>query len=1025
MPEDGTGRNPEDSMSSENPSRFPTLIENSPVAIGISRGGVTVYGNKMYLKLFGFQSANEIHGRPILENWAPQSRAEIAERVRRRALGLPVSTEYEAIAQRGDGSQFPVQVAVTTAQLEDGPATAAFFWDLTERKKAEESLRESEERFRKVFEVGPLAMVISGLDNRYLDANQAFCTMLGYTKEELAKLTFSEITHPEDQERDLSLAKQVFEGKIPNFRIEKRYIRKDGKLVWTDLAATVVRDSGGKILHGLAMVEDITERKHAVEELQRVSERLVLATRAAGMGIWDWDIVKNELVWDDEMYRLYGIRKEDFGGAFEAWAKCVAPQDFDRVSRETQAALRGEHEFDSEFRVVWQDGSLHYIKAASQTFRDEAGHPLRMVGVNYDITKQKRAEASLRHRERDLEDAQRLAQVGSWVWDATTAAVSWSQGMYHVTGRDPKLPPPQTPEEFHAIFPTETWARLDAAGLETLRTGVPFELEAEIIASDGTRKWVISRAEVEREPGGNPIRLRGTVQDINERKRAVAALLDSEERYRLLFQRNFAGVIRTTLDGRVLECNQSFARIYGYDSVEEVLPVNVRDFYYEETGRDSFLKRLKQEKVVVGYEYQARRKDGRPAWVLISSSLVEDEKQGPTILSTILDITRWRELGEHLRQAQKMDAVGRLAGGVAHDFNNMLQIINGYSELLLDGIPPQDPMREFVEEIKKSVDRSAGLTRQLLAFSRQQVLTPQVLDLNKVIANSTKMIRRLIGEDVKLRMTQGHQLSPVKVDPVRIDQVILNLAINARDAMPKGGKLIIQTANVGVDEDFTRAHLPMTPGPYVLLRVSDTGDGMDAETRSHIFEPFFTTKEKGKGTGLGLATVYGIVKQSGGYIWVQSELKKGTTFAIYLPPAERTSDSKDEQAIPAAPGGPETVLMVEDEKEVRALVRRMIESKGYKVLEARNGREALRVAKQHEGSIQLLLTDVVLPGMNGRVLAERLLRLRPEMKVIFLSGYTDDAVTRQGGLIPGSHLLQKPVAPDVLTRKVREVLDGP
>jgi two-component system, cell cycle sensor histidine kinase and response regulator CckA len=884
-----TGRKRAELALRESEARFQMLIEKAPIAIGVGRDGVSIYANKKYAEMFGFETVEELRGQRIVDHWAPQCRAEIAEYARRRTLGLPAPNDYEAIGQRQDGSQFPVQLAVTTVQLADGPATIAFLWDLTERKKAEESLRESEERFRKVFEVGPLAMVISGLDNRFMDANQAFCTMLGYTKEELAKLTFHQITHPEDEERDMSLAKEVLEGRLPNFRIEKRYIRKDGKVVWADLAATVVRDREGKVLYGLAMVEDITERKRAEVALAESQAQIFALLEST-----------NDLIWS--------VDSKHFG-------------------------------------------FLTFNSALRNYFFQNFGTELR-------------------------------------------------NGM--------------TPEE---LLPPQGAQRWREFYFRALREG---HYTAEYVSTSGTRTLLLSFNLLKRGEDVFGISVFG--RDITERKRAEEAVRDSEERYRTLFERNFAGVIRTTLDGRVLECNQSFARIYGYDSVEEVLPVKVRDFYYEDTGREAFLEKLQREKVVVGYEYRARRKDGTSAWVLISASLVEDEKQGITILSTILDITRWRELGEQLRQAQKMDAVGHLAGGVAHDFNNMLQIISGYSELLLDRLPPQDPSRELAEEIKNSVERSAALTRQLLAFSRQQVLTPEVLDLNRVIVNSHKMLRRLISEEIELIVVQGQGLWRVKADPGGIDQVLLNLAVNARDAMTRGGKLILETANVQVGEDFARAHFPMTAGSYVQLAVTDTGSGMDEETQSRIFEPFFTTKDKGKGTGLGLATVYGIIKQSGGFLWVESQLRKGTTFRIYFPPVDGPAVAEAEKAIAAVKGGSETVLLVEDEEEIRSMVRRTVEAKGYSVLEARNGREALRVAKQHQGPIHLLLTDVVMPGISGRVLADRLAGLLPGVKVLYMSGYTDDVVTRRGRLGPETPILVKPFTPEALARKVREVL---
>ena len=373
-----------------------------------------------------------------------------------------------------------------------------------------------------------------------------------------------------------------------------------------------------------------------------------------------------------------------------------------------------------------------------------------------------------------------------------------------------------------------------------------------------------------------------------------------------------------------------------------------------------------------------------------------------------------------------MEAVGRLAGGVAHDFNNLLTIINGYSELALERLHPSDPLRSFIKEITKAGGRAASLTRQLLAFSRQQVLAPRVLDLNSLVADVEKMLRRLIGEDIDLVMVPGAELGRVKADPGQIEQILVNLAVNARDAMPEGGKLVIETANVELDDAYVRNHqVVLTRGRYVMLAMSDTGAGMDAATQAHIFEPFFTTKEQGKGTGLGLSTVYGIVKQSGGFIWVYSEPGLGSTFKIYLPSVEDAAEPVQGSEARELPfGGSETILLVEDEEAVRALAARVLQERGYKVLESASPEDALQIAEHQQEPIALLLTDVVLPRMSGRKIAEHLTLLRPSMKVLYMSGYTDDAIVRSGMLEANTAFLQKPFTPAGLARKVREVLDA-
>jgi signal transduction histidine kinase/CheY-like chemotaxis protein len=422
-------------------------------------------------------------------------------------------------------------------------------------------------------------------------------------------------------------------------------------------------------------------------------------------------------------------------------------------------------------------------------------------------------------------------------------------------------------------------------------------------------------------------------------------------------------------------------------------------------------------------EYGFRHKDG--SWRTLES-VVSNLLDNPAVTGIVInsrDVTERRTLESQFRQAQRLEAVGRLAGGVAHDFNNVLTAIAGYSDLLLEDLDARDPKRQDVEEIRAAAQRAATLTRQLLAFSRKQVLQSRVLDLNAVVQALEKMLQRLIGEDVELVFSPGADLRPVRADPGQIEQVILNLAVNARDAMPRGGKLTIETANVELDATYVRDHHGAVPGRYVLLAVSDTGVGMEPETRSHIFEPFFTTKEPGKGTGLGLATVYGIVKQSGGYVWVYSEPGRGATFKIYLPWVDEQVPTQHQVAAVSLVGGSETVLLAEDDPSVRDVVGEVLTQKGYRVLRAPDGQTALDLARGHLGEIQLLVTDMVMPGMAGRELAEAVAARRPGIRVLYMSGYTDDAVVRHGVLEQGMPYIQKPFSAAGLAAKVREILD--
>jgi signal transduction histidine kinase/CheY-like chemotaxis protein len=425
-----------------------------------------------------------------------------------------------------------------------------------------------------------------------------------------------------------------------------------------------------------------------------------------------------------------------------------------------------------------------------------------------------------------------------------------------------------------------------------------------------------------------------------------------------------------------------------------------------------------------GRDLVAQRKDGSAIPVEISIGPLAT-REGALVTAAIRDITERKQLEQQFRQSQKMEAVGQLAGGIAHDFNNLLTVINGHSEMALQLLKADDPLHSNLEQIKEAGDRAASLTRQLLAFSRKQILEPKVLDLNAIVTNLDKMLQRLIGEGIALQTALAPALGRVKADSGQIEQVLINLAVNARDAMPQGGRLTIEAANVELDGHYAAQHVAVQPGPYVMLAVSDTGCGMDAETQARIFEPFFTTKGQGKGTGLGLSTVHGIVKQSGGYIWVYSEPGRGTTFKIYLPRV----DAQAEALEPHSPRqeslqGTETILLVEDEERVRRLARTILAGHGYSVLEAPNGAEALRISEQHSGAIHLLVTDVAMPGMSGREVVARLAPAHPSMKVLYMSGYTDNAIVHHGVLMPGIAFVQKPFTPNGLARKVREVLDA-
>jgi two-component system cell cycle sensor histidine kinase/response regulator CckA len=680
----------------------------------------------------------------------------------------------------------------------------------------------------------------------------------------------------------------------------------------------------------------------------------------------------------------------------------------------------------ADLRVQHKDGSWRDLEVVAVNRLDDAA--INAIVVNYhDVTERKRAADHLRRTMEFVSLAHAVAHIGTWEWDVASNVVTWSDETYRIFGVVPAAGRMSVEDYLALIHPDDRDTVRDAVS-RAIEIRAPFEVDHRIVRPDGSLRFLHGRGGVVSDSTGRPVRLIGAVLDITGRKQAEEALRQANDRLQVIIQSSPLAILSLDARGIVRMWNPAAERVFGWTAEEvtgQPLP-NVPEGKEDEFG--DLLRRVLQGESLTGVELVRRRKDGTVVTVnLFAAPLHEADGRITGILGLVEDVTSVKRLEQQFLQAQKMEAIGQLAGGVAHDFNNLLTVVLGSSDLLLDTLASDDPGREDAEEIRKAALRAADLTRQLLAFSSQQVLAPRVLRLNEVVANMDRLLQRSIGDDVELRTVLAHDLGAVRADPGQLEHVILNLAVNARDAMPKGGKLTIETANVALDAGYAQAHAMVVPGAYVMLAVSDTGTGMDRATQARVFEPFFTTKGKGKGTGLGLATAYGIVKQSGGYIWVYSEPGRGTTFKIFLPridaPVERVSP---EPVITASLRGSETILLVEDQDEVRGLIHKMLVARGYQVLVAPSGPEAvgLGTAQPRERIIDLLVTDVVMPGMTGREVGQLLARAHPRMRVLYLSGYTDESIAHHGMLEPGIAFLQKPFTGEALARKVREVLDA-
>ncbi len=887
-----------------------------------------------------------------------------------------------------------------------------------------EELVESEQRFRKLVEALPDAILVH-TDGRIVFVNP-FCVRLhkANSPEKLLGRNISEFIRPDYLAEIERRIEQCYATGTASIPMEMVVIACDGSPAAVEAVAIPICWNGAPAIE--VVLRDIKKRKEAEQEAHEWQKRLELARKSGlKIGLWDWNLVDNTVMWSEESYRQFGFTPESFSGHVEDAASRIHPEDRERVAKIIREVLSGKaEEYAAQYRLVRPDGTVCWIDAHGVMVQNGSKH---MIGIGVDITDLKRTEQSLQ----ESEEKYRL------LLNSTAEAIYGIDLNGNCTFCNPatvKLLGYNSTEE---LLGKNMHALLHHSHAD----GAPYpddECEIYVAVRQGRAThvanevlWRADRTSFPAEYWSYPIHKNGqlvgavvTFLDRSDRKQAEHAIRQSEEKYRKLFENATYGIFLSKPDGTLLDVNPAMVAMLGYDSKEELLSRNLdRDIYNDPTDRTAILSQFRNVARVENAETQWRRKDGKILTVRLNGAAFLGEDGKVSRYNVIVDdITERRNLEAQYRQAQKMEAVGLLAGGISHDFNNLLGVIMGNADLLLQKMQP-GPDQRHLQAIKKAGGSAAQLVRQLLAFSRKQVLYPTVLDLNSIITDVGKILRRLIGEDVHIATHLEAGLGSVRADRGQVEQILMNLATNARDAMPSGGTFSIRTANAELGSEDVARYCYVKPGRYVRLSVGDTGMGMSEEIRSRVFEPFFTTKEQGRGTGLGLSTVYGIVKQSGGYIWVSSSPGAGATFDIYLPRV-------DEKPLPASPNletqtdyprGSETILVLEDDECLRDITCEFLTESGYKVLQAARGDVALELARQCKDDIQLLVTDVVLPGVSGPSAAASLKESHPETQVLYVSGYAEVPVA-QKLVAEGAVLLQKPVSRMDLLKKVHEVL---
>jgi two-component system cell cycle sensor histidine kinase/response regulator CckA len=919
-------------------------------------------------------------------------------------LGLLVHPPMEALGTR---------LVASVALLLLGHIASSF---ALHARKADEVHEDIRNRYAMILATTSDAAMAADLEGRITAFNPGAERIFGYTAAEIVGHPIS-VLSPEDvlEEQTATWSRLLEVGSVSGLEAER--LTKDGRRLRVELTINLTREANGRPTGTTAVIRDVTEKRRSEEALRESEGRLRRIFRVAPVGI---GVAGNRVLLEvnDQLCEMVGRSREELVGR-DARILYPSNEEYVRVARERE--LQAATQEIMTVSTLWQhrDGRVRNV-IMNSSYLDRGDPTKGAIFAARDVTEQVRSRLELEEQHLRMQQAQELARVGSWVFDLSSDRVTGSREamrIYGLTGEIWPIP------EIRAIPLPEHREALDRAFEDLVRRGKPYDETFSIRRkSDGEVRTVHSLARFD--PENN--RVLGVIQDITDQRAAEEAVRASEQRFRSVVEQS-SQAIYVLVGDRFELVNPRFCEMTGVTPEEACAPdFDFRDLLAPESLRiveERRLSRLRHESLPEAYEFAIRHRSGRT--VHVSASVAPIQYRGrDAVLGFLQDITAQKTLEAQLDQALRMESVGRLSGGVAHDLNNLLSPVLGYAELLLEDLPAGDARRESAEAILQAGIRARDLVRQLLAFSRQQPLEMSTVDLNAMLRDFDSLLRRTLREDIRIEMNLQGDAPLVTADRRQLERVLMNLAVNAQDAMPEGGVLRLETKSVELDEAFVATHPGSRTGRFEVLEVADSGQGMDDGTRRRIFEPFFTTKAKGKGTGLGLATVYGIVKQHEGYIAVHSVVGQGTTFSCYFAEADRASAAASSAADSTEQaGGTETVLVVEDEELVRDLVVGILGRQGYEVLAAGSGEEAISLFEGLDGQVDLLLTDVVLPGINGRELHQRIHDLSPRTRVLFMSGYTGDVITERG-VLTDETLIQKPFSTEALAARVRGALDA-